>query len=426
MSYYASAQYKALRAQHGSMMADDPDFSWRPILILLFFCLCLGLQGDCNGCFSSEDALHNVQPGTPAYQDALEEIDMAKKFIADKVAGGTCTPEDFFHARNQHIIAVMRIGKTLWADRDWMLNVCENDFIQEWHPEPGSRQMEALQWMGDTHITNHIAWRSLADEAERLADLELDRAGVLGEVYIEGGFTWLVRSYFHLIIPALLVMMMKIRKREGSTKAILNEMLLAPLRFILLALAWPVGLIVMSETHAQVRRWRRFKSEFLANKPRGYELSEKDKNIIWQRVMQPILTWEQAKEKLRHAPGKMRRPLIATVLVGSFSLISLSSLRNGSSLVVTVKIVQPFDSLSQSTSDDIAKKFFSIFVAIVVTCFEFPIVLIVRPVKTVRRCLTLELWTTENRARAPPPTAVGITYYQCNSSSAVMQKGVTL
>lgn len=264
---------------------------------------------------SIKEAEAAIVSGTQEYDDLMSE--MTEIIISVKRASkdGTLTLDQGAEAQMGLIVKGSKIMPKMKSyGTAEVYHITRDHFIASWKPSSEFSE-DALEFFRKypARKEQHVGflfddeWR-LAQDRARMLFPETRPVEITGEK-VFGMLQWVLRWYWLLTIPSLVIFLLNRKYRGESAVA---ELLLQPRRLILACLAGPFGLVAISETAANAWRYRKLRDEFYAKYQRGPD--EQEEQAIRRRVVEPLLEFEQALEMVRSSGERIRRPLMVCVL----------------------------------------------------------------------------------------------------------------
>ncbi len=258
-------------------------------------------------------------PGTPVYEQALKDLSETNEEIRKKLASGKISPEETARLQYAGIECLSKMGRDWSNFSSGIFQQAEVVYAKNWQPS------DRDQWM-KSHIkteTDRLSYAKV-DFGQKFLDARnvLPRPECLAGIDVEARDflrlgSWIIKWYYLLVIPIFLVVLVG-KHYEGVS--IKEEILLQPSRLVWAFLGGPIGLFNLSGVAARVYCYRRLRQQFLANKPWNYGLTRQEDEALWVQVYEPILSFDQAVEKMKGTGKRIRRPLVACILAWLFSL----------------------------------------------------------------------------------------------------------
>jgi hypothetical protein len=136
---------------------------------------------------------------------------------------------------------------------------------------------------------------------------------LVGPLVTEDGIgilLWILKWYYLLTIPSLIVILLNLVFRRQS---VLEKIFMDGRSLILGSLFGPLGLAFNSEAVTATRRYVFLEKKYLRAKPYGYRLTRTEQDALWLQARHELLSFEQALERARHEV--VVKPVFACALV---------------------------------------------------------------------------------------------------------------
>jgi hypothetical protein len=131
-----------------------------------------------------------------------------------------------------------------------------------------------------------------------------------------GAGVWLVRWYYLLTIPTLIVVLVGLRRKQRTAETLLVHGLTVAKHCLL----GPVGVFLLSDSVNTTRRYRQLESQLLEKRGSEGRLTEDEREAIWLQINEPVVRFDQALEQIRSGSVKVQKPLLACTLIWLTSL----------------------------------------------------------------------------------------------------------
>lgn len=302
---------------------------------------------------SHQHAEQAILPGTPEHDQLMSEMAELVDSVKRAAKDGILTTDRAAEVQMQ-IIASCAKAEQEWGDfTAAVFDVAQSNFIASWTP-PQGMDKEVVEMLNSNperkryHLdwTFRQDWMLAQDKARRLYPETKPLTITPQQIFSLG--KWLIKWYWLLTIPSLIIFLLN-RRYEGRSVA--AELLLQPRRLALACLFGPFGLMAISDTAAKAYRYRKLKDEFYAKHGRGP--NDEQEQAIRRQVEEPLLQFEQALELARTSSERVRRPLAVCAIAWVLGLMSQPTLRQILPQPVACEALpQDGDNNVKSASDD--------------------------------------------------------------------------
>lgn len=277
-------------------------------------------------------AKHNAErvfAGTPEYDRAMKEAESIVAEVRQSARDSNLTIKSAAEAQMKVIAKTAKLEEKFGGFTAEICQLAESNFIANWQP-PKEMSEDAVEFLTNNperkrwHLdwSFHQEWTLAQDEARKLfpeTDAPLRNVGILDFLRL---FAWILRWYYLLTIPSLMIFLTN-RKYKGDS--MFEELVLQPRRLLTACLLGPFGLMAISDTAAKAYRYRQLEDEFYVKNRRNP--NDEEEQAIRRRVEDPLLQFEQALELVRTSSERVRRPLAVCAIAWVLGLMSQPTLR---------------------------------------------------------------------------------------------------
>jgi hypothetical protein len=255
---------------------------------------------------SQELEASKVSINSPEGRELLYEIRDAIKETDAHALDGTITPE--FTAQQQNRIwdasCKLDINHSPYVRR--VYNTAIASYLEHWEA-PAGLDLDNVWWGKDPEYKKvHLEDRF---SREMLLERERNRSTTNDDEIVPmlGRFAWwLLRWYYLLTIPSLLIVMINL---VFARKSVREEVIIGYRYWLRAVLGGPIGIFCNSETASRIKRYHELRSQH-----KWERLSAEEEDALWLQTLKPLLKFEQALEEIRQSEQRLRRPLLVVML----------------------------------------------------------------------------------------------------------------
>lgn len=277
-------------------------------------------------------AKHNAErvfAGTPEFDRAMKEAEDVVAGVRQSARDSSLTIKSAAEAQMKVVAITAKLEEKFGGFTAEICELAESNFIANWQP-PKEMSRESVEFLTGNperkrqHLDMlfHHDWIMAQDEARKLfpeTDAPLRNVGIMNLLRL---VAWVLRWYYLLTVPALLIFLTN-RRYKGDS--VFEELVLQPRRLLTACMFGPFGLIVISDTAAKALRYRQLEDEFYLKY--GRRPNDEQEQAIRRQVEKPLLQFEQALEQVRTSSERIRRPLAVCAVAWVLGLMSQPMLR---------------------------------------------------------------------------------------------------
>lgn len=397
------AYYSQNRHPEGWTWRDEkPMPLGRKAIIFLILAVFVGIVGDFSWVPKAVEkekermALWDSQQG----KEYLREISEIVSYASQQASAGTFSIEDCVKTRWRLLWLIEQLGIENSSEPGIVYDAGRESYIQNWQMDDSLN--ENLKKILETDPIHRTAWiKSEFSRKIQLKNEELrpDNMPPI-ELNLKKIGLWLVKWYFLMTIPGFFIMLVCMRHAGKKVK---EEIILNWRRILLAAIFGPLGLCVASESAGRMRRYYRFRDEFLTDKGWDYRLSQAEEDAIWIQAMEPVLRFDQAMAALKESGGKIKRPALACFLAWMIGLVNIHSSHFAKAPTVFIVTVSSNDEIDGNKPSDFSGGQWQPELAILPTTTDCrPAIIVTVLARETPRQRPRELSIGLNRPRGPP------------------------
>ncbi len=236
-------------------------------------------------------------------------------------------PEDFFSDRAVIVPLRDKFERLVGFERDFRMlqgifnGILEGLFKQAqnnfpWASAPVSRNSVMLSQKD--RLKNHWRWK----QAETNAPIPQGHEPI--SISFKGVLSfgkWLLWSYLKFLPCSFLLILFHILRRRRS---VWQELILRPRFFLCNVLKGPVGVAVYNGVDPAFEwRYAKARTRYMWDNKK-HSLSETEENAIWLQAREPLLTFNQALQRVKEMPDLIVRRSKFAVIVSYLMMITLT------------------------------------------------------------------------------------------------------